>query len=303
MISERQINAFRHVMRLGSVTAAARAMSVSQPAISRTIAELEADLGLALFERRAGKLFATNDARCLAGEADRMFYGLERLDSFARELRSLHHSTLSVATLPTISFRILPRVLASFVRNHKGVRVTHNVHDSPRIVDLVAAGQVDVGLVQLAAGRRDAARLASWRSLCVVVLPAGHPLAGRKSLGPQDLEDEPLVALSSQTLTAGHISDRFAEAGVVARIAVESQPSFAACGLVAEGAGVAIVDPFTPMVFAPGTLSVVPFAPEVPFDLHLIAHAQKALSRAAQVFADALTAELDVTPFTERIAT
>lgn len=91
-MNERQINAFRQVIRLGSVTAAARALSVSQPAVSRLIGDLEAGLGFPLFERRAGKLYPTPDARNLASEVERMFYGLERLERFARDMRGLHQA-------------------------------------------------------------------------------------------------------------------------------------------------------------------------------------------------------------------
>src|SRR6056297_109775 len=154
-MNERQISAFRHVMNLGSVTAAARAMSVSQPAVSRHIADLEADLGFALFERRSGKLHPLPEARTLGQEVERMFYGLDRLKAFAREMRGLAHAQIAIASLPMASFRILPRVVSAFVAAHPGIRVTHNVHTSPRIVDLVAAGQADFGIAQLAAERTD----------------------------------------------------------------------------------------------------------------------------------------------------
>lgn len=301
MMTERQITAFRQVMRLGSVTAAAKALSVSQPAISRVISELEMDLGFALFERRAGKLFPTPDAHCLASEVERMFYGLGRLDQFAREMRGLQHSTLAIATLPMVSFRIIPRALSQFLKSHNGIRVTHNVHNSPRIVDLVAAGQADLGVAQLAPGRTDVVRLASWRTQCVVVLPAEHPLATREVLGPKDLKDIPLVVLSSQTVTAGYVTERFDQAGITPNVVAESQPSYSACGLVAEGTGISIIDPFTPEIFPDTVLRSVRFEPAIPFDVHLLAHADKALSRSAQKFADIFQEEMDGMEIATRI--
>ena len=301
MMTERQISAFRQVMALGSVTAAAKALSVSQPAISRVIGELEMDLGFPLFERRSGKLFPTQDAYCLATEVERMYYGLGRLDQFAREMRGLHHSTLALASLPMVGFKVLPRALAGFLELHEGVRVTHNVHSSPRIADLVAAGQADLGVAQLAPGRSDVRRVASWRTDCVVVMPAGHALADRTTVSPRDLADTPMVMLSSQTITAGYVTERFDQAGVTLQVSVESQPSYAACGLVAEGAGLSIVDPFTPQVFPESTLHSVPFEPEIPFDIHLLAHAEKPLSRPAQVFAKRFEDVMDATPFATRL--
>jgi DNA-binding transcriptional LysR family regulator len=300
-MNERQIAAFRHVMRLGSVTAAARAMSVSQPAVSRHISDLETDLGFPLFARRGGKLHPLPEARALGQEVERMFYGLDRLKAFAREIRGLAHTQVSIASLPMASFRILPRALSSFLAAHPGTRVTHNVHTSQRIADLVAAGQADLGIAQLASGRADVRRLVAWRCPCVLALPAGHALSGASVVTPQDLDGVPMVALTYQTATAAFVSERFAHAGVTPRVVAESQPSYAACGLVAEGLGAAIVDPFTPSLFPPDTLTVVPFEPMVPFDIYIVAHPDRSLSRAEQALLALLEAEFDQTEGAERL--
>ncbi len=300
-MNERQITAFRHVLRLGSATAAARAMNVSQPAVSRHIAELEADLGFPLFERQGGKLHALQEAHALGQEVDRMFYGLDRLRSFAREMRGLAHAQISIASLPMASFRILPRVVSAFVEAHPGIRVTHNVHTSQRIADLVAAGQADFGIAQLGPGRADVRRLYAWRCPCVVALPAGHPLASAPVLRPEDLCGVPLVALSSQTVTAAFVTERFAQAGITPRVVAESQPSYAACGMVAEGLGAAIVDPFTPKLFTGDALTTVPFEPAVPFDVYLVAHAERPLSRAVEAMVGLLVEEFDRTESSERL--
>ncbi|MEO0382525.1 MAG: LysR substrate-binding domain-containing protein [Pseudomonadota bacterium] len=301
-MNERQINAFRHVMRLGSITAAARALFVSQPAVSRLISDLEADLGFPLFERRSGKLFPLPEATVLGHEVERMFYGLERLDQFAREMRGLRHGRVTIATLPMASFSVLPRVLRQFLSQHDGIRVTNNVHNSPRIADLVAAGQADIGIAQLAPARNDVRRLASWRCPCVVALPVDHALAGSSQLTPHDLAGAPMVALSHQTVTASYVTERFAEAGVTPDIRVESQPSYSACGLVAEGVGVAIVDPLTVALFPVDRVVVVPFAPTIPFDLHVVGHADRPLSRAASALVDLFIEEMRTTIGVERLA-
>ncbi|OSP56767.1 LysR substrate-binding domain-containing protein [Pseudoruegeria sp. SK021] len=300
-MNERQINAFRQVIRLGSVTAAARSLSVSQPAISRLIRDLEADLGFDLFERRAGKVFPTPEARAFASEVERMYYGMARLSQFAEEMRDMHHGALSIATLPMVSFQILPQALSQFLTTFNRMRVTHNVHNSPRVLDMVAAGQADIGLAQSMPGRHDVRRLASWRTDCVVALPTAHALAGRDALGPTDLVGVPMVALSHQTVTAGYVAERFATAGAAQTIAVESQPSYSACALVSQGIGAAIVDPFTPRAFPKEQLVVVPFEPAIPFDLHLLGHAEQAPSRSAAAFAEVLIAVMDATPGVRRL--
>ena len=188
---------------------------MSQPAVSRLIRDLEDDLGFRLFDRRSGKLFPVPEAQTLADEIERMFYGMDRLARFAREMRGLHHAQVTLATLPMASFRILPRALRRFVAAHERIRVTHDLHTSARIVDLVTAGQADLGIAQLPDDRLDVRRIAAWRCPCVVAIPAGHPLAGREAVTPHDLDGVDMVALTHRTVTAGHVAQRFAEAGVM----------------------------------------------------------------------------------------
>jgi DNA-binding transcriptional LysR family regulator len=120
-------------------------------------------------------------------------------------------------------------------------------------------------------------------------------------LTPRDLDGVPMIALAHQTVTAAYLTERFSEADVTPRVIAESQPSYAACGLVAEGLGVAIVDPFTPSLFPGDSLGVVPFEPVIPFEVFLVVHAERALTRAVQAPIDLVTAEFDLTEGARRL--
>ena len=84
----RQVEAFRTVMMRGSMTVAAQEMRTSQPSISRLIAELEASIGLTLFERRAGRIRPTPEGLSFYREVERSFLGLENLAHAARDIRA-----------------------------------------------------------------------------------------------------------------------------------------------------------------------------------------------------------------------
>lgn len=286
-MNERQIRAFRLVMKLGSITAAAQALNVSQPAVSRLVSDLEQDIGFPLLIRKGGKVRPTAEAHELMREVERMFYGLDRLEQVVREIRDLRRATLNLATMPMVSFEIVPKTLKRFLENHRGIKVTHDVHTSARVVDLVSSRQMDLGIAQTDIEHRGIDILASYRTYCVCVLSPDHRLSHRKVLTPRDLDREPLVALAHHTVTAGYVTQSFAEAHVVPDLAIESQPSYSACALAAMGVGVAIVDPMTPRVFQQG-IRTIPFEPRIPFDFHLIKSADLPMSRAAATFCDHL---------------
>jgi DNA-binding transcriptional LysR family regulator len=290
-MNERQIRAFRLVIRHGSITAAANAMNISQPAVSRLIAELERSAGFPLLLRRGGHARPTMEALEFVQEVEHMFYSLERLGQVAREIRDLRRAKLTLATMPMISFGILPRAISAFLASHRGINITHDVHTSARIVDLAASRQIDLGIGQTNVERRDIDILASYRTHCVCALRPDHDLASRRALTPRDLEGQPLVALAHHTVTARYIAQSFAEANIQPDIAIESQPSYAACSLAAEGVGIAIVDPITAKKFMP-RLVAVPFEPRIPFDFHVFKPIEVPLSRPASAFCDVLFATL-----------
>ncbi|MBK0326081.1 LysR family transcriptional regulator [Rhodobacteraceae bacterium F11138] len=296
-MNQRQIQAFRQVMRHGSITVAAQALNVSQPAVSRLVAELERSLGFPLLVREGGKITPTAEAIEFEREVDHMYFGLERLAEIAREIKELRRASLYIATMPMVSFEILPRALKGFLSRHEGIRVTHNVHTSARIVDLVSSRQVELGITQTHGRRRDIDVVGSYRTYCVCVVTPDHPLARRALVTPNDLQDEKMVALAHHTLTANYVTRAFADANVRTDVTIESQPSYAACSLAAAGLGISIVDPMTVRVFG-DVLVAIPFEPKIPFDFHLIKPGGVKLSRAAEAFAQNIIETLDSIPDT-----
>ncbi len=291
-LNPRQLEAFQAVMRHGAVTRAATALGISQPAVSRLVADLEIALGFQLFLRAGGRVTPTPEAESFMEELERSYVGLDRLVQAAAEIRDQRRGHVRLAALPAMALALVPRLLGRFAEAHPGVKVTFDVHTSARIVDLVAAGQFHLGLAHLPESRGEVETLAAYRLACVAALPAEHALTKRRRLTPKDLAGVPLVALAHHTVTARHISQAFLAADVRPAIAVECQPSYAACALVAQGVGVAIVDPLTAAVFDGKDLVTRPFAPEIPFDVRLLRPAKRQSSTAAEALADLLLAGL-----------
>ena len=212
-----------------------------------------------------------------------MFYGLDRLGQVAEEIRTLNRAVFRIASMPMVSFEIVPRMIKRMIDRHPGIDINHDVHTSPRILDLLASRQIDMGIGQTDPLRKDVEVLAAYRTDCVCVMAPDHPLAGREVLGPKDLDGEPLVMLNFRTLTYSYLTRCFAEAGVTPRIVAETQPSYSACSLAALGVGISIVDPITPDLYRE-TLAVVPFTPSIPFDYQVLTPAGVPMSLAAKTF-------------------
>ncbi|WP_226574963.1 LysR family transcriptional regulator [Acuticoccus sediminis] len=283
----RQLEAFRLTVEKGSITRAAESMGLSQPAVTKLVAALEADLGFALFERNANGVTPTPEGVAYHTELERALIGLARLEEAAREIRGLKRGHVRIGCLPAVATSYAPEVICRIKERHPGMRVCLDVHTSQRVADLTAAGALDIGLAHLPNPRNDIEILATYGADCVVAMPPDHPLTALPAISPADLAGVPMVALSQHTVTASLLDAVFTEADVPRTIAVECQPSYAACALVIRRAGVAIVDPFSPALFGPGVLAVRPFKPNARFTFRLIRPVGVPHSHAAQAATDA----------------
>ncbi len=100
----RQIEAFRAAFQTGSMTAAGDLMGITQPAISRLIRDLEAEIAIRLFDRTGGRITPTPDAVALFREVERSFHGLDRISRAAAELRGRREGALRIAASVAPSF-------------------------------------------------------------------------------------------------------------------------------------------------------------------------------------------------------
>jgi DNA-binding transcriptional LysR family regulator len=285
-LNQRRIEAFRAVMNTGSITRAAEQLCISQPAVSRLIADLEDEIGFKLFERAGGKLSATEEAQSLIEDVDYFFRGIDKVYAAASDIKNLRKGEVRLGVMPNLSFKVVPRIVRHFVDDHPGVKFTMDVLPSPTVVNLVASRQFDLGLAQVPHDRPDINIIASYRMACVCVMSPDHRLASRSQIEATELQGEPMVALSQNTLAAQHVAQRFLQADVKPDIRIESQPSYAACALAAENLGVAIVDPLTVEMFDVDKIVSVPFVPEVSFDFRLFRAAHTTGNRASVLFAE-----------------
>lgn len=114
-MNHRQLEVFRAVIWANGITAAAKALNVSQPAVSRTISDLEYSVGFKLFRRVGNRATPTDEARLFLEEVDRSFVGLEALKDAAYEIRTLVRGSVRVSSSVTSSLSTLPGATRKFL--------------------------------------------------------------------------------------------------------------------------------------------------------------------------------------------
>jgi DNA-binding transcriptional LysR family regulator len=239
----RALNAFRQTVLSGSVTGAASALGRTQPAISRLLKELEADVGFALFERIRGRLALTSEGRFFFRELQRSFLGFERVSAVAAEIRQGRRGSLRIAALPAAAASFLPDALAAFAPAFPGTSLELLVQSSAEVMRLLQAQECDLGLVEGSLVTPAVVITHKQALRCAVVMPRRSPLARKAVVTLQDLHGRDLVALSPERSGLGaQLAILLARAGVEPRTTATTHLTAVVSALVLSGMGIGVVD-------------------------------------------------------------
>ena len=236
----RQLSAFLAVVEHGTVTAAAPAQFVSQPALSQTLRSLEAELGTPLFHRIGRGLVLTAAGEALVGPAQQVLRSLDQARRAVTDVAGVEGGTLDVVLLPTLAVDPAAPLLGHFRRAHPGVSL--RLAEPDGTADALA--RVTDGRAELALTDAESGTGLVFHSLGSqehrAVFPAGTA-PGRKVIKRAALVGVPFVTTPPGTSSRGLLERAHEEVGAVPVIAVEAEPREAILPLVVAGAGAALL--------------------------------------------------------------
>lgn len=237
----RHIRAFLAVARRSSFSRAAAVLGVSQPALTVQIQQFERALGVRLLDRNTRQVALTPVGRDLVEPLERLLLDLDAVVAQVRDVTGPRRGVVTVAALPSIAAGLLPRAIRALADRHEGVTVRVRDVTAGRIIDLVKAGDVDLGIGSLlrADPELDFDPLFTDR-LCAFA-PADHPLARRRHVTLRELCKHPLI-LTSRDSSVRRLVDRAIElARLSAHVVLEATYMTTAIAMVDAGLGIAVL--------------------------------------------------------------
>jgi molybdate transport repressor ModE-like protein len=245
MLDARRLEVLRAVAEHGSFSAAADALSFTQPAVSKQIAALEQQAGTALLERTPRGVRLTQAGSVLVDHAAAIAERLSAAQAALEALASLDTGRLRMSAFPTAVATVVSEAVASFGRAHPAVRLSLEERVSEVSLDLLRAGEVDLALVatygELGPDALEGIELDHLLDDPVfVALPRGHRLAERRRVPVRELRDEAWVEGKRPDCTRT-LDQLGAAAGFTPRVAFEAVDWIGKQGLVAAGVGVSLV--------------------------------------------------------------
>lgn len=281
-LTMRQLEAFRALMSVGSVTRGAQLLGVSQPTMSRLLADMEAETGLVLFERSSRGLQPTPEAVAFDQEVERAFAGLSQLDAVARSLRGA--ARLSVAVTPSLVPGLAETLFAPFARKHPDVVLSLDVQTTRRTLEWVVSRQVDFGITFEPVTSPDLEVTVVGHTEAVCMIPRSHPLATAQGpMGLAELDGHDFVAFKPDSLFRQQLDRLFEGASTRPRIRAEARTTHAACLLAAALPALTVI----PSGATHGgfeKLVARPVHPPIPSDIVVVHTMSRPLSAIARDF-------------------
>jgi LysR family transcriptional regulator, transcription activator of glutamate synthase operon len=238
-----QIEDLRRLLALAEherVTDAAAALRMSQPTLSRLLARVEEELGARLFERDARGAHPNPYGEVVLAAARDITARYDRLRGELADLLDPESGTVRLAFLDSMATSLVPRILHDFREEAPHVRLVLRQEPGHEILR-----DLDSGLSELAITSPRPAGPHGWlplqRQRLVLVVPAGHRLAGRRRVRLEEIAGEDLVTVPAGFGFRSLVDELFAAAGVAPRPAFESGDLATIEGLVGSGLGVALL--------------------------------------------------------------
>lgn len=229
---------FQAAAKFEHMTRAAAALNISQPALSKTIARLEDDLGAPLFHRKGKQIYLNEFGKVFLERVNRIFLEINEGILQVNDMNSPEKGVISVAmTLPHIT----PKFLGDFLKDHPHVRIKQQQASSPEMLSLLENAEIDICISTSPIIGSDIEWVPLMEEDIFLSVPYTHRLANRETINLDEVSDENFIGLQ-QGYGFRDITDKFCkEAGFTPNTTIELDESWTIQKLVELGYGIAFI--------------------------------------------------------------
>jgi len=236
-----QIRSFVAIAKLGSFTRAARAVNLSQPALTVQIRQLESVLDVKVLDRNTRSVRLTRVGEELVPVFERLLHELDAVVAGAKELASKSHGIVRLACLPSFAATLLPAAIVAFRAKHPGVQFVLKDGVGRRIINWVKTGDADFALAGGEVNDPELHTAVLMRDRLHAIYLSPHPLDKEKTIAAESLMRHPLILMDEESTVRQVVDRAFAERGLAIKPAIEATYMATAVGMVRAKLGVALL--------------------------------------------------------------
>jgi LysR family transcriptional regulator, low CO2-responsive transcriptional regulator len=236
-----QLRTFRAVAEQLSFSAAAHELSISQPSVSYQVKELEAVLGLPLIDRLGKRVRLTEAGEVLYEYARRTLTLLDEVALVMEQMRGIERGTLRVGASATVGIYVIPLALGAYKKVHPNLALSLEIGSREMLQERLKRGVLDLAVLSLPIADPNLESTPFMDDELVLVVPAGHPLAGRADLTLRDFIGESFLMREPGSGTRLAVEMAARRAGVSLQVGMELGSNGAIKHAVEAGLGVAVL--------------------------------------------------------------
>ncbi|EGK13365.1 LysR family transcriptional regulator [Kroppenstedtia eburnea] len=282
----RQIQYFIEVAKREHVTEAANALHVAQSAVSRQIANLEAELGVQLLLREGRNVRLTPIGRIFQEHAEKAILAIEKAQVEIKEFLDPERGTIRLGFPSSMASHILPRVISAFRAKYPHIGFQLRQGSSRQLIHDLVRGEVELAMVApVPTDEKEFAGEVFFSEKLVALLPIGHELSDQPLLRLDQLRNQSFVLFPSGFVLNRLVVNACQQMGFTPDISFEGEDIDAIKGLVAAGLGVTLLPEITLMESIPRTTVKIPISePELTRTVGIIIPKNRELPPSEKLF-------------------
>ncbi len=243
-ITLKQIRGFQAVIDTGTVSAAARELHLTAPAVSIQLKDLEQAIGLPLLEKNARSLTPTVAGQALMTLANGLDHRITEFAETINEMKGIDHGVVSVGVVSTARY-FAPNVLSDFIKQHPEVKLQLQVGNRESTLEKLENLEIDIAITGFPPDHFDVVKEYIGRHPQIIIAPPEHPLAGAKDISLSELEHETFLLRESGSGTRGVADQLFKRNKNLPHTGIEFGSNETIKQAVMAGMGIAVISAHT----------------------------------------------------------
>jgi LysR family transcriptional regulator, low CO2-responsive transcriptional regulator len=239
-----QLKVFEATARHGSFTRAAEELYLTQPTVSIQVKQLTKAVGLPLFEQIGKRLYLTEAGQKLLSTCQEIFQGLDQFEMSVADLKGMKQGQLKLAVITTAKY-FVPRILGPFCQRFPGIDISLKVTNHQHIQESMAANEDDLYILSQAPQQLDLKIHPFLENPLIVLAPTGHPLARKKNIPIEMLNDAAFIMREPGSGTRKAVEALFQEKDVHVKVSLELGSNEAIKQAIAGGLGISVLSQHT----------------------------------------------------------
>jgi len=260
---------FKTLVENGTATKTAKVLGITQSGVSRSLSQLESNLGLQLFIRQKNRLLATPEALELYDDILRLVSNLDELKHSVMALKEFGASRVGIAVIPGLGFGFIPALIGKMRQIYPKLAIYLDIMSSHDVVHALESGHFDIGFVTLPiqSSQLYIDDLLKTEALCL--LPSSHPLVTEQVIHLEHLSGQHLVVPNQPNIAADQLLRLISQNRI--HIAGKTEANIASiCSLVGNGVGISVVNPITAHDLAHKDMVIRPFIPAIHYSFGMV---------------------------------